>query len=1460
MRFTINWRFLLKLIAAVVVVAVPIHLLHRYQVRKQVDVFLRHADEARDKKEPEREINFLRRYLMARPNDLDTRERLARALCKNAKSGRQLTEGYLAVEDVLRRDPDRQELRRFAIDFALDPRLGLYAEARVHIDYLLDPKRRPNDGELEGLYAKSLALQGRFGVSSTDVKGAWHWYERSIGHRKDLIDSYIGLAGILRFQLRQTDEADRLIAAMLGVDRNDPKKQDVEAAKNLQNFRTFVYLAEYWRSLNRGNDLATAVAPAVADAQYGRQVSSDLHVRDAVAHAVEKAQSLAPDELDVLLLAAEAARDQARSLAAARKQEEAEQVRTKARQHLARAMDLHPKSSAVYLAAAALDAETKSLAEALATVRKGCEILPDSRDLLLALLDYQIRSADARGASETLDRLANTGLPPVLMDYHHARILALEDRWLDVALVLTGIREEAASDPVLSRQVHLLLAQCSVQLGEYDNALAAFQRARPDNTSDPLWIPVMLGIAEMQAALGQDEEALATYRDLTDYAGGAWVHILRLEMLRVFREPDERKRDWTAALAARDAADRYFPDPRQAPTNFRILKAELESFRGNHDAARQSLKELQEERSQELPVRLAVAAEEERSGNPAAAAAVLADAERDLGDSQPLRLARARLWVESKPNDLAAKLESLVAGAEKFPRAEQRRLLRGLADMAHDNGFAELAGRILEKLAVLQPDDLSVRLVLFDRALQAGRLEDAAVVQREIQRIDGETGTSARFSKAVLALWRAQKRNDRSGLSEARILLEAVELRRPHWGRVALALALLHDLRGDADTAIDKFREALGKGETSPAALRRYMQLLYLRSRFDEAVEVLHRLGESVALSPDARRLAAEIERRNGNLAGAIQHAIQAVPPDSKNAKDQLWLGQLFWAARRYKDAEAALQKATELDPAATDGWLVLIQFLNATNRPEDARKALETAKDKVEKTEQSLFLGRASTLIGDYNSAASAFRKASAERPTHVPTLQAEAEFLFLTRDLPAAREAFDRVVHLKSATPEEREAALTMLAFAFAADQDYETSRRALETLELLRPKTSAETPAQRRNRILILARRNDPASRLQAIRLLEEDRGSLTATDQFLLAQLYRTLGSKHWPQVRVVMADLLRRPGAAKVPLYLSFYAKFLLDEGDPTEAAKWIDRLKETRGDALETAILEARLLAARKELPKARSLLLKRAEMEKAPLDAIAQACEDIGLFEDAEVLLKRYVAEAQASNPRAPLELAMFYGRRNRVVEALPICESISASVPVSEVADVVVTVLYLAKSRSPEDIARAYQWVEAMAAKTPGQPLFRQLGDIRNLQEDYAAAIDLYRRAIAANPKDAQSLNNLAFLLSALEKKHDEALKLIEQARRAAGPDNPNLLDTKAIILLNKGEFVAARQPLERILAVTPNAVAYFHLAQVEDAAERDLEARVAWKHAADLGFKRDDLHPLERPGFDQLARELK
>ena len=160
MRYTIKWRFLLKLAVVVLVAGTAVFFVHRWQVGKQVGTFLHHADLARDaaereqqagnreqaRAEREREEGFLRRYVMARADDLDARDRLGRLLVQTARSGKQLAAAFYFLEDVLRRDPGRDDLRRFTAELALDP-LRLSREAREHFEHLL--KTRPGDGELE---------------------------------------------------------------------------------------------------------------------------------------------------------------------------------------------------------------------------------------------------------------------------------------------------------------------------------------------------------------------------------------------------------------------------------------------------------------------------------------------------------------------------------------------------------------------------------------------------------------------------------------------------------------------------------------------------------------------------------------------------------------------------------------------------------------------------------------------------------------------------------------------------------------------------------------------------------------------------------------------------------------------------------------------------------------------------------------------------------------------------------------------------------------------------------------------------------------------------------------------------------------------------------------------------------------------------------------------------------------
>lgn len=97
-----------------------------------------------------------------------------------------------------------------------------------------------------------------------------------------------------------------------------------------------------------------------------------------------------------------------------------------------------------------------------------------------------------------------------------------------------------------------------------------------------------------------------------------------------------------------------------------------------------------------------------------------------------------------------------------------------------------------------------------------------------------------------------------------------------------------------------------------------------------------------------------------------------------------------------------------------------------------------------------------------------------------------------------------------------------------------------------------------------------------------------------------------------------------------------------------------------------------------------------------------------------------------------------------------------------------------------------------------------------------------------------------------------------MIENAVAIQGP-NANLLDTRATVYLNLGDTDKALADLNELAAQGGGPQIYFHLALVQHKAGRSAEARDALKKARDMKIRPEDLHPLERPIYDELVRSL-
>src|SRR5262249_20354015 len=106
------------------------------------------------------------------------------------------------------------------------------------------------------------------------------------------------------------------------------------------------------------------------------------------------------------------------------------------------------------------------------------------------------------------------------------------------------------------------------------------------------------------------------------------------------------------------------------------------------------------------------------------------------------------------------------------------------------------------------------------------------------------------------------------------------------------------------------------------------------------------------------------------------------------------------------------------------------------------------------------------------------------------------------------------------------------------------------------------------------------------------------------------------------------------------------------------------------------------------------------------------------------------------------------------------------------------------------------------------------RWLGNLEVVKGNHNAAIDHFRKVVAASENDRQAAHNLAFLLSECGNQNDEALKYAQRAVELA-PERPAYCDTLGWVFYKKGMYSAAIPYLERASAQPGSVVWKYHLA---------------------------------------------
>ena len=257
----VNVRFLAWTLIVCILCIVGVYLLHQYQLHRNANTLLEHAEKALAEKQFHKAAFFLKNYLTYKPDDDEAFIEYALTLDKIAESNGGDYRTFLFVEHALRRVPDDLRLRKKAAQLALE--MFRFESAEYHIRLLL--KEDANDDQVWQNLAVCQEGLGEYEQAKAS-------FEKAIALNPHDLMHYARLANLLRFDLEQHNEVISVLDQMV--------------AANPKAYKAYLTRAHHFRRTE-------ATEKAWLDAQ--------------------KAEQLAPDEIPVLLTVAALAEDTGRT-------------------------------------------------------------------------------------------------------------------------------------------------------------------------------------------------------------------------------------------------------------------------------------------------------------------------------------------------------------------------------------------------------------------------------------------------------------------------------------------------------------------------------------------------------------------------------------------------------------------------------------------------------------------------------------------------------------------------------------------------------------------------------------------------------------------------------------------------------------------------------------------------------------------------------------------------------------------------------------------------------------------------------------------------------------------------------------------------------------------------------------------------------------------------------------------
>ncbi|MEI7457927.1 MAG: tetratricopeptide repeat protein [Pirellula sp.] len=1416
MRVRIQYGFLIKLLAFLVVASLILFGVHRFQLSRNSLQVLDRARKASEENKPADAIRFYNQFLGLRRDSAEANVELGDIL---SEQGDPIGAMDL-YENALRIDPKLQDIRKSVVKIQIG--IGRHADAKENLTSHLI-RNEPNNAEYEWLLGICEIRLGNF------VEAEKHLAFAVATDTRNTIYA-VAYAELLKDRLNEIDRGNKILDDLI---KNAPEDPDAYRARSL-------YL------VSRARSLATTEKAA-------RDALLESAWQDAQA-----ANRLSPNTPKRVVLLANVAAIRNRIL------DVREIVRT--------AIEANPSDEELYGIAVQIEVAAKQPQAAIQILRDGLKAIPGSPQLLFELAQLQLDAGKLQEAEELIVDLRIRKFREAPVRYLEARILAARGQWRQAATLLEQSRALFDRSKEFLKQADFLSSICYRNLGRTDQEIDALQRTL---AADPAWPAARESLANALLRSGSVQQAITELTQMLNQPNAPLTAGLSLARL-LFVDGLGRNASGESWEPLRQLLTRLEEFP-EAANDIAILRAELLVVENQREKAEAILKTRLESDPEVTQLFQALISLQIQNKAWDEVERTLTTAGKSLKSSVTVRLEGARYLISRYGKEVdVSRLERLAIPDVGWDSKQKVQLASGFAnyflsleDLERAKSYAQVVADSEEGQS-----NLLIHFLLFEMAFRSKDLTGITATLEQVKRIEG-TGPLWRVGEAIRLSMEAEKLADSSQGGQVdeidalytRAIGQLIEaaVERPTWARIPRLKGEIHLRQNKKDLASENYLEAIRLGEQNPQMVSRAVFLLYEKGRFTEADEVVRKLQEQrIPFSAELTRMATQVAMELENYDRAANMANDWATQSDKQ-EDHLWLAQIHSGSGNFDKAEKEFRIAIDKDRAAPGPWVALVQMFSRLGNRDAALKVIDEATTAIRKEDRDNALAQAFRAVQDNSNATLYYKKVLETRSDDVEFLRQYADFCLSSGQDATAEPILMSLISEKTIASEETQSWARRALALIIGNRDSEDSFKKSRDLLAINAKKGGPTNSDQRTLAFLLSTRLDEPSATESISLLEQiikTEPKFSLTDNFLLANLYLRIDD--WGRYSRTMRSVLGNGGASDSK-YVRNYAEALVIHKELDESKLWIDRLKKLAPKELTTATIEARLLLQSRDYDRLFKLVeSNRSQTEPDRLLWTAQIAElggtelmRTGKTEEAKRFLdiaRDSFSEIGRTDPKRTLALAAYHARVGQIKESMELLRD--PSLPPDEVGDLIQGA-WQNGSLNADDARELIGIAQSVQAKHPNNVSINLgLGDLWSWLGVGAEAASAYQMALKVEPNNIQVLNNLAMTLALTGQQFKEANGFIERAVNAVGPTD-YLLDTRSIVRLASANIQGAEQDIRKALEIFPRPDRFFHLAQVLASQGRIEDAKAEMKKAQEGGLTARGVHPLERKAFEALLK---